>query len=50
MCEVLEQCDVRRALDRALRVPVAGTSSVSMYDEKLQYDLLFLAISPPCLL
>ena len=38
---VLEHCDACRALDRAPRVPIAGTSTVSMLNEKLQVDRLF---------
>ena len=37
--EVLEQCEVCRPFDKAPRVPVAGTSTVSMLNEKLQADL-----------
>ena len=39
--EVLENCDVCRAFDKAPRVPIAGTSAVSMFNEKVQVDLLF---------
>ena len=41
--EVLERCDVSRSSDRAPHVPIAGTSAVSMSNEKLQVALLFLA-------
>ena len=38
---VLENRDARRALDMAPRVPIAGTSAVSMFNEKVQVDLPF---------
>ena len=40
--ETLEHCDVCRAFDKALYVPIAGTSMASEFNEKLQVDLLFL--------
>ena len=40
--EVVGNCDVCRAFDSAPSIPVAGTSSVSASNEKLQIDLLFL--------
>ena len=40
--EVSGQCDVCRAFDAAPHVPIAGTSTVSMFDGKLQADSLFL--------
>ena len=40
--DVLEQRDLRRSFDAAPRAPVRGTSTVSMFDEKLQADLLCL--------
>ena len=39
--EVLENCDVCRASEAAPRVPIAGTSAVSMFNEEVQVDLLF---------
>ena len=39
--DVSEQREVRRASDRAPQVPIAGTSTVSLSDEKLQADLSF---------
>ena len=43
-CEnrVAEQCDDRRSFDTAPRAPSKGTSTVSMFNEKLQDDLWFL--------
>ena len=40
--EVVRNCDVCKAFDSAPAIPVAGTSSVSAFNEKLQVDLLFL--------
>ena len=40
--EVLEPCVVCRAFDRAHHVPAAGTSTVSVFNEKLKVDLLLL--------
>ena len=40
--KVLEQCGVRRLFDKAPRVPAAGTSTVSMFDENLEVDLFLL--------
>ena len=40
--EVAEQCEVCRAFDKAPRIPIAGTSTASAFNEKLQIDLLFL--------
>ena len=37
--EVSENCDVCRAFDKAPRVPIAGASAVSMFNEKAQVDL-----------
>ena len=37
--EVLAHCEVCRAYDKAPRVPIAGTSTVSMRNEKLQAGL-----------
>ena len=39
--EVLGHCDVRRAFGRAPHVLTAGTSAISIFNEKLQLDLLF---------
>ena len=36
--EVLAHCDVCRPFDAAPRVPVAGTSTASMFNEKLHVD------------
>ena len=40
--EELGHCNVGRAFDRAPRVPITETSTVSMFTEKVQVDLLFL--------
>ena len=40
--EVANQCDVCKAFDKAPHTPIAGTSTVAMFNEKLQVDLLFL--------
>ena len=40
--EVLENGDVCRASDKAPHVPLAGASAVSMFNEKVQVDLLFI--------
>ena len=40
--EVVNQCDVCKAFDKAPHTPIAGTSAVAMFNEKLQVDLLFL--------
>ena len=42
--EVVSNCDVCRVFDSAPAIPVAGTSSVSAFNEKLQIDL-FLTFS-----
>ena len=39
---VLENCEVCRAFDKAPHLPIAGTSSVSCFNERVQVDLLFL--------
>ena len=39
--EVLGQCKVRRAFDKAPHAPIAGTPTASVSNEKLQADLLF---------
>ena len=39
---VLGQCDACMAFDKAPRVPMAGTSTVSMLNEKVQVDPLLL--------
>ena len=39
---VLETCEVCRAFDKAPHLPIAGTSSVSCFNERVQVDLLFL--------
>ena len=44
--EVLAQCEVCRAFDTAPNVPVAGTSTVAMFNEKLELDLWFLGDIP----
>ena len=46
--EVHDHCEVRRASDKAPRVPVASTSAVSMFNEKVQADHLFLMILLRC--
>ena len=38
---VLGRCEVRRAVGKAPHVPIAGTSTVSISNEKLQAGLLF---------
>ena len=40
--EVLEQCEVCRAMDKAPQVPTAGTSASSKFFEELEVDVLFL--------
>ena len=40
--EVLENCEVRWAPDKAPHVPIAGTCAVSMFTQKAQVDLPFL--------
>ena len=40
--KVLETCDVCRACDKAPHVPIAGTTTASAVNEKVQVDLLFL--------
>ena len=42
MDEVVRECEIRRAFDAAPAIPVAGTSKVSSFNEKVQVDLLFL--------
>ena len=37
--EVLAQCDVRQAFEAAPHIPAAETSTVAMFNEKLQADL-----------
>ena len=39
--DVLGQCEVCRAVDRAPRAPIAGASTASQLKQKLQVDLLF---------
>ena len=39
--EVLEQCDAGRSFSAAPHVPIAGTSTVPRFSERLQVDLLF---------
>ena len=40
--EVLEQCEICRAFDKAPRIPIAGTSIFSAINEEVRADLLFL--------
>ena len=40
--EVSEHCEVCRPFDKARQVPIAGTSTVSIFNEKAQEDHLFL--------
>ena len=40
--QVPETCDVCRALDKAPHIPMAGTTTVSAFNEKVQVDFLFL--------
>ena len=39
---VLDTREVRRVSDKAPHLPIAGTSSVSCFNERVQADLLFL--------
>ena len=39
---VLDQCEICRASEKASRVPIAGTTTASAFDEKLHVDLLSL--------
>ena len=39
--EVLAQCEVCQAVDKAPHAPAAGTSTAATFDEKLEADLLF---------
>ena len=48
---VLEHCETCRAFDKTPRVPIAGASAASMFNGKVQVDLLSLsAISSRCAL
>ena len=47
--EVLEPYEVSRASAKAPRVPIAGTSTVSMSHEKLRADQFSRVISSPCM-
>ena len=40
--DVVAQCDVRKAFEKAPHIPISGTSSASTSNERLQMDLLFL--------
>ena len=40
--QVVSQCDVCKAFEKAPRTPIAGTPTVAMFNEKLQVDLLLL--------
>ena len=40
--EVLGQCEIGRACDKASHIPIASTSTVSTANEILQVDLSFL--------
>ena len=40
--DVVSSRDARKAFGRAPHIPISGTSSVSMFNERLQMDLLFL--------
>ena len=42
MGEVPDRCEVCQGFEKAPHAPAAGTSSVAMFNEKLQADLLFL--------
>ena len=48
MDDVVENCDVCKALGQAPHVPIAGTSTVSMFNEKVQADLPFLGVPRIC--
>ena len=39
---VASQCDACTALAKAPHIPISGTSTVSMFNERFQMDLLFL--------
>ena len=39
---VVSQCDTCKPFEKAPHIPIAGTSTVSMFNERLQMDLLFL--------
>ena len=41
MAEELQQCEVRRTVDKAPHLPIAGTASGSPFNGKLQVGLLF---------
>ena len=40
--EVASQRDTCKAFEQAPHIPISGTSTVSMFNERLQIDLLFL--------
>ena len=40
--DVVAQSDVCKAFETAPHIPISGTSSVSMFNERLQMDLLFV--------
>ena len=40
--DVVSQRDASKEFEKAPHVPISGTSSVSMFNERLQMDLLFL--------
>ena len=40
--QVLETCDACKAFDKAPHIPIAGTTTISAFDEKVQVDLLVL--------
>ena len=40
--EVASQRDTCKAFEKAPHIPISGTSTVSMFNERLQMDLLFL--------
>ena len=40
--DVVAQCDVGAAFEKAPHIPISGTSSASMFNERQRIDLLFL--------
>ena len=40
--EVVSQCDACKAFEKAPHIPISGMPTVSMFNERLQMDLLFL--------
>ena len=40
--DVVSLCDASRAFEKAPHIPISGTSTAPMFNERLQIDLLFL--------